>query len=694
MEILLTTGPKLCEIETFEKYLKKGYKSYRVNLGKRKRDNQQIICNINAAAKKVGIKANIYLDLPSDRLRIDKIERMKWDNEWLEKDECFEVFTNCDMKIRGATSTQVVIYDLYKYIEKIKIGDRMLLKDGSYEGVVVNKGQSWLVIKCITRVRLVEMINILWPDSNITYKILDCETYRFLEKLSLKRYCPEYFILSFVKNKNQILEVRNQLDKIFEMKKYKVVSKIETKMAVWNLKEILLYSDQILIGRGDLAPAVGYERVPMLQKNIVETAKKFGVPCIVGTQFMEILAKYGRFYASELNDIFQAIYQENDYIMLAGEGGASDYAEECIETLKKEIINENGKEKSRMKKVEKRMQIMATAGPTLQSVEEIEKAIKMGVKEYRIHMGLRKRDFCAYFENVRIAEKNTGIKTEVLLDLPSSRPRIAEIQEKKFSIGEVAYVYDPEKEEYRNDNGIPLNKFSMLLNKIAIGDRIAFRDGQVVFTVLKKEKFGVKTQCIISNEIIKEWGSCNFPDSSVEYAPIEEYDLVALKKMKKLGLVPDWIAISFISSIKQIEIVKSAIKEIWPEENILLMGKIETEKGIKNIDILLEMLDGIMVARGDLLVNIDPISLPHIQLDIVNKCQKKQKKVIVGTQFFENYARSGVLNRAELSDVALAFREGCDSIMLSMETGNSKYNFESINWINKLIDCEYYSMTS
>lgn len=416
------------------------------------------------------------------------------------------------------------------------------------------------------------------------------------------------------------------------------------------------------------------------------------IPVCIATQFLDELANSKKLCPSELNDVFLAMHQKSDLIMLAGEVGGSPNSQICLDGIKK-MIKANSRidfpriEGANMQILNK-TKIMATMGPTLQTVEEAKKMINLGVEEYRIHMGLRTRDFCSYFENIRIASNELDKPVKVLLDLPSSRPRVANIEEHLFRKGDKTYIYDNEVSEIPCNNAIPLPGFSTFTRIIKKGEHIFFRDGHVDFEFVEVEDSKAAVVCRKSDLSIKKMCSCNFNSSAIEFEPVCSVDINYLNKMKQNNLIPDMVAISFASNVNQIVIVKRILSKIWPKENIKIICKIESRLGLKNIDDLITNADGIMVARGDLLQCIDPYMLPQIQFNIVRKCRDKMKYVCVATEFFERFAESGIVNRSELSDVALAAREGADTIMLARETGNSEYNFEGVKLINKILELE------
>lgn len=334
--------------------------------------------------------------------------------------------------------------------------------------------------------------------------------------------------------------------------------------------------------------------------------------------------------------------------------------------------------------------ILATMGPTLQTVQQAEEMIKRGVKQFRIHMGLRTRDFVGYYRNALAGAERMNEKIDVLLDLPSSRPRIDGMDEYTYKVNEYANIYDRDEqvENINNYVNIPLPGFKNMISSIKVGDRVTFRDGHVVFIVESICENSILVKCAKSDKWVKTGSSSCFPDSDIVFSSIDEIDMEYLRKMKDEGMCPDKVAISFASNEEQIEIVRKELFNIWKNNRIKIICKIESRLGLKNIDELLDNSDGIMIARGDLLLCIDPYKLPQIQMELANICKSKKKILIIATEFFERYAESGIVNRAELSDVALAVRQNADSIMLARETGNSCYAYECVEIINQIIENE------
>ena len=331
-------------------------------------------------------------------------------------------------------------------------------------------------------------------------------------------------------------------------------------------------------------------------------------------------------------------------------------------------------------------EILATIGPSLGDVEKIKQAIKLGVRNFRIHMGVRSRDRFQYFQSVRDAETESLEQVEVLIDLPTAKPRVGIMDNIRPSIGEVYKVIDADRTD--SSFTIPLRGLSKLFAGILIGERVVFSDGKLVFRIIDKKQKELYMECLCANtDFVSQISSCVFPDSNVEFELFDQDDLEVLQKMRNHGLSPDWVAISFASGKEQIDHIKKIVGSIW-NTKIKYMAKIESRKGLQNISEILENVDGIMVARGDLLSFVEPYTLPYIQHDLIIKARKKRKVTVVATEMLEQFSRSGVICRPELNDIALAVRQKASAVMLSVESSNSERAEECISLMNDIIQYE------
>lgn len=687
---ILTCGPRLCEIDDFLYCFKYGFFKYRIHLGKTDRDNLKIIKNLICLETQLNQKLDIYIDIPTTRPRLgDNLTNA--DKVIVPKGERFNIIykRNSDWKNHlNDLSNNILISRFNEYKNKIKKNSKIALKDGSYFGIIKEMNEYGMEVECLTDVKLYSSESILFPNIQIEYNLIDDEIISFFTRLKCEKITVDKFIISFCHSRESILNMRKFLNEFFQNKVH-IMAKIEDALGVKNFDVIGMEADSILIGRGDLGPDIGFEKLPKAQKEIVKMARKIKTPIYVGTQFLEELVQQKRLYPPELNDIYMAISQEADGIMLSGEVGGSPNSRSSIKVMYEMLKKYKNEEDNMLNNNESKesTQILATMGPTLQTTDDVIHMIKSNVLQYRIHMGLRNRDFCGYFRNAMIASKYLGKKINILLDLPSTRPRVTEMREYMYSENEKAYIYDSDlqieiNKDYMN---IPLPHFSELVQSINIGEHIMFRDGHVIFEVKEKQEHSILVQCKKSDLVIKTGASSCFPESPVIFRPLDSTDIFYLKRMKEQGLKPDRVAISFASTVEQIDQVKACIQEIWSDQEIDIICKIESKLGLKNIDLLLQNSDGIMIARGDLLLCIDPYELPRIQMELSRKCKEAGKILIIATEFFERYAETGIVNRSELSDVALAVRQGADSIMLARETGNSQYSQGCVDLINAII---------
>ncbi len=687
--ILLTCGRQLWKEEDFLYCRGMGIRKFRIHLGKMKQDSLSIARNLWKAKMNFADDFDMYIDLPTTRPRLGSALTFD-DGIIISKGQVFNIVyeVNSDWeKHLPASPYNILIRNFEKYQSTMANGDRVEIKDGSYCGIVEKANTYGMTVKCISDVKLCDSESLVFPDKQFEYEIFDNRIYVFLQAIKDEGIVANKFILSFSHTGKMIKELRDFLSEYLGYH-VEIMAKVEDKEGVRNIAEIATEADEILIGRGDLGPTVGFEKLTVIQQRLVEQAQMAHKPVYVATQFLDELAQKDHLCSPELNDIFSAIAQNVDGIMLAGEAGGSPNSRRCINVLSRMIKKYEQTEVYMNNTVQTK--ILATMGPTLQNVNEVKQMIERDVEEFRVHMGLRTRDFCGYFRNAREASKQMGREINVLLDLPSSRPRVVDMLEHIFDAEESAYIYDAAAESLPRSNfsNIPIPNLREILPAVRVGEHVLFRDGHVVFEIIEKSETYIRVKCLKSDLCIKTGASICFPESDIHFRPIEEIDIDYLKRMQKEGLCPDRVAISFASSKESVDEVSGVLEYIWPGQRIGIICKIESRLGLKNVDELIEQSDGIMIARGDLLLCIDPYELPKIQQTLAKKCNEKGKQLIIATEFFERYAESGIVNRAELSDVALAVRQGADSIMLARETGNSKFSLGCVELINKIITNE------
>jgi pyruvate kinase len=216
-----------------------------------------------------------------------------------------------------------------------------------------------------------------------------------------------------------------------------------------------------------------------------------------------------------------------------------------------------------------------------------------------------------------------------------------------------------------------------IFKKIKKSNKILIDDGKFVFKITKLSKNSIQTVC--QNDcIIKNFKSIHIPGLEVDFDNLTAKDKRDITVAKKLGC--NWIALSYVKNSK---IIKQTRKLIPQDTGII--AKVENKSAIKNIKDIIQTSDAIMVARGDLAVEIGANEVPHVQLDIVKKCSELGKPVIIATQMLESMIESNKPTRAEINDVGTAVFQGADIVMLSAETAVGKYPLQAVQAMKKTI---------
>ena len=326
--------------------------------------------------------------------------------------------------------------------------------------------------------------------------------------------------------------------------------------------------------------------------------------------------------------------------------------------------------------IEKEKFIMATIGPTFESEEQFRIAISKNCTWFRLPLGYRNREHVKHVALLRKIEKETNVKINILADLPSERPRIKSIQDfelfpgLEFSIGD--------------NTSIPVTNFMGIIPYLSIGENVKFLDGRITCKILSIEDCSITLKVITGKGIIKSNNSIVFSDSPIRYKAIVPDDLVILKEFEKQGTPIDWIALSMISSKKDIEEARSTLLSNLNKVPCI-MSKIEIKTAVDNLEDIVKISDGIMVARGDLGQSIPYEDLPNAEKLIVDYSRSDNKIVFIATQTLEVFAESGLPQRSELIDLANVKWLHADGVMLGKETVWSKHPIECIDLASKVM---------
>lgn len=324
--------------------------------------------------------------------------------------------------------------------------------------------------------------------------------------------------------------------------------------------------------------------------------------------------------------------------------------------------------------------ILATLGPQTSSVEKIKQLISSGVDAVRLNMSHGDQNFYStLFENIHTARTELNSPLAILADLQGPKIRIGELSEPQIEIfsGEEIEITI---EDILGNEKIISTSYKDLQRDAEVGDLILINDGLIRLKIISKKKNSVV--CEIENGgILSPRKGMNLPGMKLSTPCITAKDFENLEFLNNKPV--DYIALSFVRKAEDIIQLKD-----WLSKNgklIPVIAKIEKKEAINSFDSILNVVDGIMVARGDLGVELSPARIPIIQKEIIKRCNETGKLVITATQMLESMINSPIPTRAEAADVANAVWDGTDVVMLSGETSVGKFPVETVKMMNEII---------
>lgn len=335
----------------------------------------------------------------------------------------------------------------------------------------------------------------------------------------------------------------------------------------------------------------------------------------------------------------------------------------------------------------KKTKIIATVGPATESEEKIKLMAHAGANVFRLNFSHDTHEaHIQRIKNVRTVEKKINKPLAVLQDLQGPKMRIGDIPD-----GEIYLVKGKEAVftvARPNDNEIPI-QYKKIIREIKVGDRILLDDGTREVRVTRKKDPYIYTRVVNGGKLTSRKGM-NFPDTQIDCTVFTAKD----KRDLEIGLKNDvdYVAMSFVRSAKDIKSVRNFIKARKKQTKII--AKIERHEALTNIEEIIEEVDAIMVARGDLGIEISLDIVPLVQKEIIRKCISKGKPVIVATQMLNTMIENPNATRAEVSDISNAILDGADAVMLSGETSVGKFPIEAIKTMKEIaLDTEDWAIS-
>ena len=325
--------------------------------------------------------------------------------------------------------------------------------------------------------------------------------------------------------------------------------------------------------------------------------------------------------------------------------------------------------------------IVATVGPASASEKILEKMIKEGVDLFRINFSHGSYDEVKKIIFL-IRKLNKKMKTNIgiLADLQGPKIRIGKVKNNSIQLKEGKTISFTSKECVGDESKLYIT-YKHFPSDVSIGDHILINDGKFLLQVTGTNKKDlVKAKIIQGGELSSNKG-VNLPNTKISLPCLTEKDQKDLDFALENNV--EWIGLSFVRSVTDVVDLKKMIKD--KKKHARVIAKIEKPEALKEIDNIIDLADGIMVARGDLGVELPMEQVPMIQKMLVEKCINASRPVIIATQMMESMIENFAPTRAEVNDVANAVMDGADAVMLSAETSVGKYPVEVIQCMQKIV---------
>ncbi|HEX3009629.1 MAG TPA: pyruvate kinase [Bacteroidales bacterium] len=326
--------------------------------------------------------------------------------------------------------------------------------------------------------------------------------------------------------------------------------------------------------------------------------------------------------------------------------------------------------------------VIATIGPVSSSKEILGKLIKEGVNVCRLNFSHGKHeDHLNVIKNILELNEELNTNVAILADLQGPKIRIGEVENNRIELvegSEVNFVTEPcmgtKDQLYISYQDFP--------NDVKVGDSILLDDGKLKMEVLSTNRKNKVTAKVVFGGPLSSKKGVNLPNTKISMPSLTEKDIEDAIFALENGV--DWIALSFVRTAADLIPLKDLIKQ--QKKNTSIIAKIEKPEALNDIDNIIDISNGIMVARGDLGVEVPFDQVPLIQKDLVIRCIAKAKPVIIATQMLESMITNFRPTRAEANDVANAVFDGADALMLSAETSAGKYPVEAVNAMQRIIN--------
>lgn len=332
-------------------------------------------------------------------------------------------------------------------------------------------------------------------------------------------------------------------------------------------------------------------------------------------------------------------------------------------------------------KNKRKAKIVATLGPSSNDLDTIKNLIKAGLNVARVNMSHGNYDqHRELIKNIREASKSLGQEVAILQDLQGPKIRVGKLDEPlELKKGSKWYIGIPALSDKFQGNFIP-SEYEELVNDCVPGTKILFDDGKIKAKAIQRDGDAYLIE-VIEGGTLKSKKGINLPDAKISAPSFTEKDQQDLEFGIENEI--DFVALSFVRDKNDIIRIKDFLKQ--RNADVLVVAKIEKPQAVLNIQEILDEVDIVMVARGDMGVEVGDHLVPVVQKKLISLCNLRGIPVITATQMLESMIESSTPTRAEASDVANAIWDGTDAVMLSAESASGKYPIEAVKMMSSII---------
>lgn len=329
--------------------------------------------------------------------------------------------------------------------------------------------------------------------------------------------------------------------------------------------------------------------------------------------------------------------------------------------------------------------IVATIGPASDSEQALEALIQSGMNVARLNFSHGTHDQHALrVAAIRKVSDKLGVPVGILQDLQGPKIRVGKLESPlQLSVGEDVCLYAAQDKPPKNDCQLIPVDFRELFDSVQVGDKLLLDDGRLALEVISARGRIVHAMVLVGGTLSSHKG-INLPGVKLRIAGFTEKDKADLAFGISQGV--DAVAISFVRSAEDVKTVRAALEEFSADRRApLLIAKLEKPEALTELEAILDVVDGVMVARGDLGVELPPERVPPLQKMIIRAANARAKLVITATQMLESMIQNPLPTRAEASDVANAVFDGTDAVMLSAETASGEYPGEAVDMMARIV---------